>query len=1364
MTMVAALVGTALPQKVSASSDYQAGVKYIYQDDDPSNIRTGIESVKMDGITYYDLEGGRGETTPETGNEYGFYKKVLTSTPVDSDKTQLSQWAEVAEAVFEDNAYYSADINASGSFAENFGSQWGKAGYTDISQALASQTGSQSGEKSCDYTVVSGLSYANHLTDVRQKCCDQIVSMIDTYSLDNEYSGNKKTFYEHTAGDNTLKALNNDTNQDVLYTMVTCIDEEGGTYAYHYNTFVLAFYDFKLAPLAGNGLEYISSVEGYDSIDKAAAAKVRGLSYSVNDKDNEITSYYKNTSTSASTVSLQHASNYTQTASTTMTNTDTYNYQETIGYEVKFKTAIPVLDTEHTIKFGFTAGQTFSTATSDSKTVSNSTSNTVTSSVTLPAHTAVELENSTGTTDLSVDFQCPVAITYKVAITSMSGKLYADRAATMAFKTAGYTQKTFSTIFGSDDAKGGTTAYENLYLRAGTNYDSTGYEATYGNTYGYRNRHGGEENTINALNWNSILGESVVIDPGEVNYSIIYEEVDKDGKATGKILNSLDGKQSASSRTGYDDYEVEESVPASYTYTQTDSDGKETDTQYSIYTGKVYDSNGNELDNTFRDKSKLSKSIILSKNNNNLYFYYRDSSYPPVVEEASGADTEDDTQSTVTEGDSQAEITEDDSQAAEAENDSQTEDATPSTEDVSGSADGTVATTTDTASVAASTKNQLRDIIAWISSNVPMSSTGSTLNYTSKAEESRIGEVIPLYPLAKIYMDNTLKFGDLVVSSNGTSQYIGTFYDADDFMDFTMYYGDKFLTKNVTLGALNTKDVAYYGFKDFWGHWEAVKDDGNGNWIPDTSTDVAQLLKDSITGNQYVLAGNKEGTYYIKYVMDEGKYKSLDQTDYATNSDVSTPVIRINIKKAPFTGTVSLSGSYTGTVNSDPVKLEDVLNVFVANESGDRVEKDISWEAKEKNGISITSDGEVTFTKAGSYQVRAIADGVYSDWVTIQAKELPVLSKITFQAPDFRKAEVTLTSTNSTLSYDLPSYLKYYDQYGNSWTGDLPDVTFSMDYNAGGSISGKTLKVTKEGTYKVYASASGYSISPITITVSDDRKVGSITVSGSFSTKLGEAAKDLDSYLKVTLKDSTGKEVRDNYTWDVQELNGIAVTSDGIVTPSKAGTYHVRAVSSAGQYSDWHAISVTSYAPFVIANVKKSGKSIQVSWTKLPEASGYELYGTKCGSKKYTLIKTLSASKLSYKVSKIAGKSLKGSCYRFYVRAFKKVNGKKVYLCNSYVVHQVYKSSKKYANATSVTIKGNKTLKKGQSLTLKASVKLPKGKKQLNHVAAVRYLSSNPYIASVNGKGKVTAKAQGTAYVYAISVCGKCQKVKITVQ
>lgn len=166
----------------------------------------------------------------------------------------------------------------------------------------------------------------------------------------------------------------------------------------------------------------------------------------------------------------------------------------------------------------------------------------------------------------------------------------------------------------------------------------------------------------------------------------------------------------------------------------------------------------------------------------------------------------------------------------------------------------------------------------------------------------------------------------------------------------------------------------------------------------------------------------------------------------------------------------------------------------------------------------------------------------------------------------------------------------------------------------------------------------------------------------------------------------------------------------------------------------------------LIAAMQSSGSTgMKISWTKVSNASGYDVFFARCdsGGKKYVLkcVKTVNATSRSHVVTGMK----KNLCYKAVVRAFRKVDGKKVYIAASPMVHAV----------------------SGGSKQLKATVKgIESGKKVLSqdHAALVRYYSSNKAVATVNASGKIKAVGKGTCLIYALTPNGICKKVKVTVK
>ena len=89
-------------------------------------------------------------------------------------------------------------------------------------------------------------------------------------------------------------------------------------------------------------------------------------------------------------------------------------------------------------------------------------------------------------------------------------------------------------------------------------------------------------------------------------------------------------------------------------------------------------------------------------------------------------------------------------------------------------------------------------------------------------------------------------------------------------------------------------------------------------------------------------------------------------------------------------------------------------------------------------------------------------------------------------------------------------------------------------------------------------------------------------------------------------------------------------------------------------YSSYSNVKTAITLKATSVTVKAAKRAAKISYQKVSGASGYEIY-MKASGGKYTLIKT--TSKLSYTKKPL----VKGKKYVFKVRAYKSVNGKKVY-------------------------------------------------------------------------------------------------------
>lgn len=169
--------------------------------------------------------------------------------------------------------------------------------------------------------------------------------------------------------------------------------------------------------------------------------------------------------------------------------------------------------------------------------------------------------------------------------------------------------------------------------------------------------------------------------------------------------------------------------------------------------------------------------------------------------------------------------------------------------------------------------------------------------------------------------------------------------------------------------------------------------------------------------------------------------------------------------------------------------------------------------------------------------------------------------------------------------------------------------------------------------------------------------------------------------------------------------------------------------------------------PVLLLKSATSGsKAIKLSWNKIAGAGSYDIYGCACGSK---IRKLKTVKKNAFTVKKIGTKKMVShKVYKFYVVA--KAGSTK--LATSETAHLITARTKgKYANAVSIKPKKQSVqLTVGGTTTIGAKVKIYKGKKHLGkgHGAKLKYISSDPRIASVDQQGRVSAQKKGTVNIY----------------
>lgn len=128
-----------------------------------------------------------------------------------------------------------------------------------------------------------------------------------------------------------------------------------------------------------------------------------------------------------------------------------------------------------------------------------------------------------------------------------------------------------------------------------------------------------------------------------------------------------------------------------------------------------------------------------------------------------------------------------------------------------------------------------------------------------------------------------------------------------------------------------------------------------------------------------------------------------------------------------------------------------------------------------------------------------------------------------------------------------------------------------------------------------------------------------------------------------------------------------------------------------------------------VGSAGMTNNTIRLQWEAVTDADGYEIYACLCGKKLSgkTLTKTVSGETLSATLKKIAGDKIFATQeYKVQIKPIKWVDGKKVYLGKSWVLHVVGEKNDNYTNVRKIVVaKKNITLKLKKTAKIKAKIK-----------------------------------------------------------
>ena len=182
----------------------------------------------------------------------------------------------------------------------------------------------------------------------------------------------------------------------------------------------------------------------------------------------------------------------------------------------------------------------------------------------------------------------------------------------------------------------------------------------------------------------------------------------------------------------------------------------------------------------------------------------------------------------------------------------------------------------------------------------------------------------------------------------------------------------------------------------------------------------------------------------------------------------------------------------------------------------------------------------------------------------------------------------------------------------------------------------------------------------------------------------------------------------------------------------------------------------------------KAGKTVKVTWGKVKDADGYDVYMAYCGKDKEKVVKSVKAAdSLSVEISKLKKKGInQKENIKCHVLAYKMVDGKKVTVAKSITIHAAGKKNKSVTDAKSIKLKKTSyVLAKGKKAVVKASiVKKDKKRPIIKHTSEFRYATSDSKVAVVSKNGKITAKGKGSCSIYVYATNGCAQKIKVVVK
>ena len=411
------------------------------------------------------------------------------------------------------------------------------------------------------------------------------------------------------------------------------------------------------------------------------------------------------------------------------------------------------------------------------------------------------------------------------------------------------------------------------------------------------------------------------------------------------------------------------------------------------------------------------------------------------------------------------------------------------------------------------------------------------------------------------------------------------------------------------------------------------------------------------------------------------------------------------------------------------------------------------WKVTKQASIGAEGEKERTCTACG-----------YKETATIPAIYIPSYPVTGIKvSPD----TLTLTGKDETAQLTAEVIPSYADNTRVTWKSSDENVVTVDEKGKVTAVGNGTATIT-------VTSVSGNYTATVAVTVKIPVEIERITIETEkeILTKIGESTE-----LKVKIEPENADAQK--LIWKSDNEMVAAVDENGKVTAIGNGMAIITVTTEYGKNTASIIITVKILDKPVINKTKGFGRlkvrsvnqtktSITLEWSKLDGVDGYLVYGNRCNT-----------STKTYKYKKLATitngrtwthKNLKkGTFYKYIVKAYKIVDGKKVVTDTSASIHVITQGGKYgIARSVSVTKIGNKknvskiTLKKGK--TAQITVKEIKKDKKIRHHRNLCYESSNTAVATVTPEGLIQAVGKGTCTIWVYAQNGVYAALTVTVK